>query len=76
MIGPLFAGGEVHRQAAGGLRAQFDRTSARRTYITGGMGSRHMDEAFGEDFELPPDVACCKTCAGVAAVHLAQRLLL
>lgn len=58
------------------IRAQFDRTLARRTYITGGMGSRHMDEAFGEDFELPPDVAYCETCAGVAAVHLAHRLLL
>src|SRR5699024_1559515 len=49
------------------IRAQFDRTLARRTYITGGMGSRHMDESFGEDFELPPDVAYCETCAGVAA---------
>ena len=47
------------------IRAQFDRTLARRTYITGGMGSRHMDESFGEDFELPPDVAYCETCAGV-----------
>ncbi|MGO1567873.1 MAG: glycoside hydrolase family 127 protein [Brachybacterium sp.] len=58
------------------IRAQFDRTLARRTYITGGMGSRHMDESFGEDFELPPDVAYCETCAGVAAIQVAHRLLL
>ncbi|AXK46745.1 glycoside hydrolase family 127 protein [Brachybacterium saurashtrense] len=58
------------------IRAQFDRTLARRTYITGGMGSRHMDESFGEDYELPPDVAYCETCAGVAAIQVAHRLLL
>lgn len=60
----------------GAIRAQFDRTLARRTYITGGMGSRRMDESFGEDFELPPDVAYCETCAGVAAIQVAHRLLL
>lgn len=58
------------------IRAQFDRTWARRTYVTGGMGSRHQDESFGEDFELPPDVAYCETCAGVAAIQVAHRLLL
>jgi len=31
---------------------QFDRTLARRTYLTGGMGSRHQDESFGADFVL------------------------
>ena len=58
------------------IRAQFDRTLARRTYITGGMGSQHIDESFGGDFELPPDVAYCETCAGVAAVQVAHRVLL
>ncbi|MEV0130416.1 beta-L-arabinofuranosidase domain-containing protein [Dactylosporangium sp. NPDC050688] len=55
---------------------QFDRTLARRTYITGGMGSRHLDESFGDDFVLPPDRAYSETCAGVATVMLAHRLLL
>ena len=55
---------------------QFDRTLARRTYLTGGMGSRHEDEAFGEDFVLPADRAYSETCAGVAAIMLAWRLLL
>ncbi|WP_030468469.1 glycoside hydrolase family 127 protein [Lentzea aerocolonigenes] len=60
----------------GAVAAQFDRTWARRTHITGGMGSRHQDEAFGEDFVLPADRAYAETCAGVATVMLAQRLLL
>jgi DUF1680 family protein len=55
---------------------QWEATVARRTYVTGGMGSRHMDEAFGEDFFLPPDRAYSETCAAVASVMLAWRLLL
>jgi DUF1680 family protein len=55
---------------------QFDRTLARRTYITGGVGSRHLDESFGDDFALPPDRAYSETCAGVATMMLAHRLLL
>lgn len=58
------------------VAAQFDRTLARRTYLTGGMGARHADEAFGDDFVLPADRAYAETCAGVAAVMLAWRLLL
>ncbi|PSL52806.1 hypothetical protein B0I31_11193 [Saccharothrix carnea] len=58
------------------VAAQFDRTWARRTYLTGGMGSRHADEAFGDDFVLPADRAYSETCAGVAAIMLAWRLLL
>ena len=50
-----------------------DRT---RTYLTGGMGSRHRDEAFGDPYELPPDRAYAETCAAIASVMLAWRLLL
>ncbi|HWI30067.1 MAG TPA: beta-L-arabinofuranosidase domain-containing protein [Microbacterium sp.] len=58
------------------LARQWDATIARRTYITGGMGSHHMDEAFGEDFVLPPDRSYCETCAGVASIMFSWRLLL
>jgi hypothetical protein len=47
-----------------------------RTYLSGGMGSRHRDEAFGDPFELPPDRAYAETCAAIASVMLAWRLLL
>jgi len=47
-----------------------------RTYLTGGMGSRHRDEAFGDPYELPPDRAYAETCAAIASVMLAWRLLL
>ncbi|MEI4273976.1 beta-L-arabinofuranosidase domain-containing protein [Klenkia sp. LSe6-5] len=55
---------------------QWEAAVARRTYLTGGMGSRHQDEAFGEDFVLPPDRAYSETCAGIGSVQLAWRLLL
>ncbi|MFH9008521.1 glycoside hydrolase family 127 protein [Streptomyces afghaniensis] len=55
---------------------QWEATVARRTYLTGGMGSHHRDESFGDDFVLPPDRAYSETCAGVASVLLAWRLLL
>lgn len=58
------------------IRRQWDATVARRTYLTGGMGSHHQDEAFGQDFELPNDRAYCETCAGVALIMLSWRLQL
>jgi hypothetical protein len=60
----------------GSLEAQWRRTVERRTYITGGMGSRHQDEGFGDDWELPPDRAYCETCAGIASNMVSWRLYL
>jgi hypothetical protein len=61
---------------AASVREQWANGVARRTYITGGVGSHHLDEAFGDDFELPPDRAYAETCAGIASVMLSWRLLL
>jgi DUF1680 family protein len=47
-----------------------------RSYLTGALGSRHKDEAFGDPFELPPDRAYAETCAAIASAMLAWRLLL
>jgi DUF1680 family protein len=58
------------------LERQWENTVAFRTYLTGGMGSHHQDEAFGENFELPSDRAYCETCAGVASIMFSWRLLL
>ncbi len=43
---------------------------ATRTYLTGGLGSRHRDEAFGDPYELPPDRAYAETCAAIASIML------
>ncbi|SDT80096.1 glycoside hydrolase family 127 protein [Actinoplanes derwentensis] len=47
-----------------------------RTYLTGGQGSRHRDEAYGDAYELPPDRAYAETCAAIASFQLGWRLLL
>jgi DUF1680 family protein len=54
----------------------WDSALASKTYITGGQGSRHRDEAFGDPYELPPDRAYAETCAAIGSFHWAWRLLL
>lgn len=49
---------------------------ATKTYLTGGLGSRHDGEAFGERYELPPDRAYNESCAAIASLHWNWRLLL
>lgn len=58
------------------LQRQWHSTITRRTYITGGQGSQHEDEGFGDDFALPPDRAYSETCAGIASIMFSWRLLL
>jgi DUF1680 family protein len=58
------------------LATQWENTVARRTYVTGGQGSQHQDEAFGEDWALPPDRAYSETCAAIASIMFSWRLLL
>jgi DUF1680 family protein len=55
---------------------QWANTVARRTYLTGAMGSHHQDESFGADFELPPDREYGETCAAIASNMVSWRLLL
>ncbi|MBN1375701.1 MAG: glycoside hydrolase family 127 protein [Dehalococcoidia bacterium] len=45
-------------------------------YITGGIGSRHDGEAFGEKYELPPDQCYCETCAAIGSLFWNWRMLL
>ena len=49
---------------------------AGKTYLTGGNGSRHDGESFGDHFELPPDRAYNETCAAIASFQWSWRLLL
>ncbi|OIH97745.1 glycoside hydrolase family 127 protein [Curtobacterium sp. MCBA15_001] len=58
------------------VETQWANTVARRTYLTGAMGAHHQDEAFGADFELPPDREYGETCAAIASNMLSWRLLL
>jgi uncharacterized protein len=56
--------------------SQWEDMVSAKTYLTGGVGSRHRDEAFGDPFELPPDRAYCERCAAIASIMWNWRLLL
>jgi uncharacterized protein len=56
--------------------AQWVNAHNRKMYISGAFGSRHRDEAFGDDYELPSDRAYAETCASIADLHWSWRLLL
>ncbi|MDT0267319.1 glycoside hydrolase family 127 protein [Streptomyces sp. DSM 44915] len=62
------------------LRAAAERLwtdmAARQTYLTGGIGAHHSDEAFGDPYELPNERAYAETCAAIASVHLNWRMTL
>jgi DUF1680 family protein len=55
---------------------QWESLTATKTYLTGAVGSRFDGEAFGEEYELPPDLVYGETCATIAGIMLAWRLLL
>ncbi|MEV7085454.1 beta-L-arabinofuranosidase domain-containing protein [Streptomyces sp. NPDC093085] len=63
-----------------GLRAAAERLwrdmVTTKTYLTGGVGSRHDGEAFGDAYELPADRAYTETCAAIASVHFSWRMAL
>jgi len=58
------------------MLSQWDDLVSTKTYLTGGVGSRHYDESIGEPYELPPDRAYCETCASIASIMWSWRLLL
>jgi DUF1680 family protein len=58
------------------LSRQWEAMAASKQYVTGGLGSRWDGEAFGDPYELPPDVAYAETCASIGAVQWAWRRLL
>lgn len=47
-----------------------------KTYLTGGIGSHHADEAFGDPFELPNERSYCETCAAIASIMFSWRMLI
>ena len=58
------------------MRAQWRDMAGRKAYVTGGLGAHHMDEAFGDAYELPPDRCYGETCAAIASVQWNWRMLL
>lgn len=47
----------------------------RKMYITGGVGSTHLGEAFTYGYDLPNDTAYAETCASIGMVFWGRRML-
>jgi DUF1680 family protein len=67
------AGDEDLREAAERL---WHEMVATKTYLTGGVGAHHSDEAFGDPYELPNERSYCETCAAIASVMFSWRMLM
>ena len=53
----------------------FDNIIKKRMYITGGVGSTNIGEAFSIDYDLPNRTAYTETCAAIALAFFAERML-
>lgn len=47
----------------------------KRMYLTGGIGSTVIGEAFSVDYDLPSDTAYAETCASIGLIFFASRML-
>ena len=56
-------------------RRLWDNIVRKRMYITGGIGSTVIGEAFTVDYDLPPDTAYSETCAAIGLMFFAGRML-
>ena len=56
-------------------RRLFHSAVERRMYVTGGVGSQRHGERFPFDYALPNETAYAETCAAIALVFAAHRLL-
>jgi DUF1680 family protein len=53
----------------------WDDVMSSKIYITSGLGPAAANEGFTEDYDLPNDTAYAETCASVALIFWAQRML-
>lgn len=56
-------------------RTLWESITKRRMYITGGIGSTLIGEAFSVDYDLPNDTAYNETCASIGLMMFASRML-
>ncbi|MFZ1288594.1 MAG: beta-L-arabinofuranosidase domain-containing protein, partial [Melioribacteraceae bacterium] len=54
----------------------WENATNKKMYITGGMGSKHGAEAFGENYDLPNLTAYNETCAAIGNIYWNHRLFL
>ncbi len=56
-------------------RTLWESITQRRMYVTGGIGSTVLGEAFTVDYDLPNDTVYAETCASIGLMFFARRML-
>lgn len=64
------------KQLTDACKAIFSNIVNKRMYITGGIGSSHLGEAFTLDYDLPNTKGYSETCAAIALAFFSQRMFL
>jgi DUF1680 family protein len=74
-VADLYAeeGDETLRASAERIWAEMVAT---KTYLTGGVGAHHLDESFGDPYELPNERSYCETCAAIGSIMFSWRMLM
>ena len=57
------------------VKTLWEDTAYRKMYVTGGLGSTHIGEAFTTAYDLPADQAYTETCAGIGLCFFSQGML-
>lgn len=60
---------------AAACRRLWDNITSRRMYVTGGIGSTNIGEAFTADYDLPNDTVYAESCAAIGLIFFAKRML-
>lgn len=68
----LYCSGHMMEAAC---RTLWESITRRRMYLTGGIGSTVLGEAFSVDYDLPNDTAYAETCASIGLMFFASRML-
>ncbi len=63
-----------HKEYKNAVRKLWEDVVYQKTYITGGIGSKHSGEAFGEAYDLPNLSAYNETCAAIANMLWNERM--
>jgi DUF1680 family protein len=58
------------------VRRLWENVVGKKMYLTGGIGSRHDRERFGEDYELPNLTGYLETCASIGMAFWNHRMFL
>lgn len=58
------------------LDTLWENVVSKKMYLTGGIGSRHEYESFGDNYELPNKTAYSETCASIGNIMWNHRMFL